>query len=176
MSNHNYSQLFEYILERSESDVWAVASKEWYQYDGITDESMSRSCICGQPNLKYQFTIKNKHNGKEIFPIGSECIKQFQDDTLTKSVQTWLGVQKLVEHIRSGEDIEHNSKLFTRNVMKFLYEDGAFKPNSKNGGLSEDALYEIFLKARMSPKSVSDKQIWRAKQVLRDNIIPYCLD
>jgi len=35
-------------------------------------------CLCGV-RIYHQFSARNKKNGRELFPIGSSCIKQFQN-------------------------------------------------------------------------------------------------
>ncbi len=171
--NELNARLVEKIIEYSVSNDWIEASQEWYDYDMVVDSTMSESCICSQPNLKYQFTIKNKINEKELFPIGSECIKFFQDEVMTSSIQIRLDIQALVDHVLAGKYIAYDSPLFTRKVLTYLHEHGAFKPDDTSL-LTEDALFEIFWKSRFSYKTASVSQIKTSKRTIMTNIIPYC--
>jgi hypothetical protein len=42
-------------------------------------------CLCGV-RIYHQFSATNKRNGRELFPIGSSCIKQFQNKEANKIV------------------------------------------------------------------------------------------
>ena len=65
------------IMESSVSDNFAGAHREWYvnYYEVIDGEGVS--CVCGQENCKYIYSIKNWHNEKTLYPIGSSCMKYF---------------------------------------------------------------------------------------------------
>lgn len=171
--NELSNRLVEKIIEQSDSTDWINASHEWYDSDMVVDSTMSESCICSQPNLKYQFTIKNKVNGNELFPIGSECIKFFQDEVMTNSTQIRLDVQALVDHVSASKYISYDSPLFTRKVLKYLHEHGAFQPGDSSY-LTEDSLFEIFWKSRFSYVTASESQIKTSKRTIMTNIIPYC--
>lgn len=65
------------IMKSSVSDNFAGAHREWYvnYYEVIDGEGVS--CVCGQENCKYIYSIKNWHNEKTLYPIGSSCMKYF---------------------------------------------------------------------------------------------------
>jgi hypothetical protein len=67
--------LREAILESSVSSNFRVATGEWYvNYYLVVD---GVSCVCGQENCKYIYSIKNRYNEKTLFPIGSSCMEYF---------------------------------------------------------------------------------------------------
>ena len=70
--------LKEAILKSSVSDKFEVAAGEWYinYYEVMPPEEMV-SCVCGQENCMYIYSIKNLHNEKTLYPIGSSCMKYF---------------------------------------------------------------------------------------------------
>ena len=67
------SKVFEEALvENSETDTFLKAIQEWV-IDGVTEGKDDNYCICGQ-KIKYLFTIRNKINQNQIFPVGSSCV------------------------------------------------------------------------------------------------------
>ena len=67
--------LREAILESSVSNNFKVATGEWYVNNYLIAEGVS--CVCGQENCKYVYSIKNWFNEKTLFPIGSSCMEYF---------------------------------------------------------------------------------------------------
>jgi len=65
------------IMESSVSADFAVASAEWYvnYYEVMYGEGVS--CVCGQERCRYIYSIKNWHNEKTLYPIGSSCMQYF---------------------------------------------------------------------------------------------------
>ena len=69
--------LINQIIEASDGKDWDSAVSEWVIEDCIEDEDHSSCCICGKEELRFLYTIRNQYNGKELFPIGSRCIRKF---------------------------------------------------------------------------------------------------
>jgi hypothetical protein len=63
------------ILESSVSNIFKVAAGEWYVNNYHIADSVT--CVCGQEECRYIYSIKNWHNEKTLFPIGSSCMKYF---------------------------------------------------------------------------------------------------
>lgn len=62
--------------------------------------------VCGKEGIKYLYTIRNKINGEEIFPIGSSCIKKFNNDDLTSETELWKKEFALYHAISNNEFIK----------------------------------------------------------------------
>lgn len=91
------------IIEKSESDTWAEAVKEWIivRYEHIEDD---HTCECTQEGLRHIFTIKNIKTGIEIPIIGSVCIKHFQRQELN-NVMAKVNIVKRLSYrkVKKGE-------------------------------------------------------------------------
>ena len=72
-----YKNLIKQVLESSESDTWKSAVTEWEIYDVEEDEKQLESCICGKENLRYLYTIRNKLNDNQLYPIGDKNVALF---------------------------------------------------------------------------------------------------
>jgi len=66
------------ILQSSVSDKFELAAGEWYINSYQIVHGVS--CVCGQERCKYIYSIKNWHNEKTLFPIGSSCMQYFNWD------------------------------------------------------------------------------------------------
>jgi hypothetical protein len=65
------------------------------QYDlGYTDKHLI-TCHCGTP-IMHTFKLRNRVTGKEVEPIGNECILKFAANDLTRS-----NVKKFMKHVRA---------------------------------------------------------------------------
>lgn len=130
---HNYHEtLIQTILENSVSSNWSNVVNEWNIEDCIEDEFNDSSCICGKENLRYLFTIKNLRNGNTLFPIGSTCIKKFDRTDLNEQTSVNEKLFQLLHAIQDNEFISLNSKFFSRKLLKYLCDDGAFLPTKYN--------------------------------------------
>lgn len=126
-------RLFGSVMELSQANNWEDAVEEWEIVGYEEDDSCSSSCVCGKENLKYLFTIKNSVNGNSLFPIGSECIKKFQQDSLAEELKGWTDYIKLKNKIAETGRIELSAEYFSRCLLRFLLNQGAFSSNRYNG-------------------------------------------
>lgn len=168
---NEYNQLFQIVLAKSDSKKWEQAVDEWTVIDCVEDDKCSGSCICGKENLKYLYTIRNKYNGNELFPIGSSCIRKFNNesmDYLTKLYEQEFRLYHAVEH---NEYISLKNGLFTRLLLEDLYNECAFDTEYNNYNGKED--YQFMLKMfnkRDEPTYWQDKKI---KAIILNSIKPF---
>ncbi len=167
-----YGEFFKIIIKKSEADNWNEAVLEWDKEDLEIDSTNNESCICGKENLVYLFTIKNKLNGNEIFPIGSSCIKKFERDDLTKEVETSIQFFQLLEKVNSKSYIALSSDIFSRKLLKELYDKGVFKPNEFNKSDGEND-YKFLLKMFNQRKDPTPSQQRKINGLVAYTIKPY---
>lgn len=74
------------VVDSSEADDWDLARGEWEVVDGDVTPDDDVRCVCMQKPLVYLFKIRNWVTGKEIYPIGSSCVKRFMVQSMTKDV------------------------------------------------------------------------------------------
>ncbi|MGN0240143.1 MAG: hypothetical protein ACI4CS_00500 [Candidatus Weimeria sp.] len=80
-------RLMEKVLQHSVSNTWDKASKEWFVTDMFVDESGESTCICGHKHLKDVYIICNSFTAEELYPIGSECIKRFNNEAMNDEAE-----------------------------------------------------------------------------------------
>ena len=174
MGSTYVSNLILRVIEESESKNWEEAVMEWEIEDCDEDETCSTSCICGKENLKYLFTIRNKINDNELFPIGSTCIKKFERQDLDEETSLYEGMFRLLHAVENDEFLSLSPKLFSRKLLFNLYKEGAFKPNRFNDFDGKND-YEFLLKMfnKRDKSSITSKQKGKITAVLLNSIKPF---
>ena len=177
MSGLYVEKFIKYILDNSISDNWEEAVMEWEIIDCIEDEYSNESCICGKENLKYQYTIRNRYNKKEIFPIGSSCIKKFDREDFKEEMSITEGMFKLLHAVEKNKYLTLSSEFFTRKILLALYDEGAFKDNEYNNynGYSD---YEFLVKMfnKRNKEKITERQNKKISAIILTQIRPFLLD
>lgn len=167
-----FEQLCKKVIASSESNNWTDAKKEWSIVNVSEDETATSQCICGKENLRYLYTIKNTFNGKTLFPIGSQCIKQFDQEDLNHDVTTYRKLLKLQQAVENNKYISLNTTYFSRNLLLYLYEHEAFKPNKYNHNNPKED-YEFLLKMFNKKEQPDEKYKRKINALIMNVIIPF---
>lgn len=62
------------VVAASVASSWADAQLEWAVTEYDIDRYCGGECLCQQEGLKFLYTVRNIHNGRELRPVGSTCI------------------------------------------------------------------------------------------------------
>lgn len=172
VGNSNFKNLMTVVLSKSNSQKWEIAVQEWEIFDCEEDTLYRGQCVCGKERLRYLFTIKNRYNGKTIFPIGSSCIKKFDREDLNEEAGVREGMFKLLRAIRDNKFIVLNTDFFSRKLLKALYDRGAFVPSEYNDYNAEnDYLFMLdMFNKRRRPSALQEKKI---RAIIVTAIRPY---
>lgn len=138
------------VRNNSVSPGWEDAKTEWEIWDYKKTTNSNTKCICGHENIKYLFTIRNKVNGKKLFPVGSCCIKKFKEPGWDEKFKAIKEEINLLYHYKHNKYIELSDVYFSPDLLKHLYNEGAFD-NRQNRG-KED--YEFMLKMLGTKKTL----------------------
>ena len=158
MKNEYYKNLIRKVVDCSENNNWDDAVAEWYIDDCEEDFRCSSKCLCGKENIRYLYTIKNKHNSITLFPIGSSCINKFGRNELREKTALIEGEFKLLHAVEDGMYLSLSSELFSRKLLLWLYQEGAFDTEYNNYKGTQD--YEFMLKMfnKRDKSSINAKQ------------------
>lgn len=66
----------------SNTDDFRPMIDEWSVIDHQYDPECKSTCICGKTHLAHVYTISNHETMQTLYPIGSECIRHFDDNRL----------------------------------------------------------------------------------------------
>lgn len=171
-TNSAYSRnLIRRVIDNSESSIWESAVLEWEVIDCEEDETLESSCICGKEELRYLFTIHNTRNGNQLYPIGSSCIKKFKRDDLNEEVAAKEQLFKLLHAIENNSFITLSSDFFSRKLLRYLYELGAFEANEYNKYDSHNDFQ--FLLDMFNKRVRTDRQEKKATAIILNSIRPF---
>lgn len=174
MERNNFEILKERVLELSESDIWEIAVNEWEITDCEEDETCSSQCVCSQTNLKYLFTIHNFNNDNILKYIGSTCIKRFGREDLSNETDIIEKLFNLKHAIEQNRFIELNSTFFSRKLLEYLYNKGAFIETPYNNFNSENDY--LFMLDMFNKHNWTEKQHKKIKALIINSIKPYLLE
>lgn len=166
-------KLIDAVVSASESPEWDTAIYEWYMDGCALDHSCSSRCVCGQESIKYLFTIRNQLNSNILFPIGSRCIRKFGRADMNEYVNVHEQMCKLLELVRNHSYVEFSSKVFSRKLLLYLYENDAFPRTIHNGGYPEKD-YKFLLEMFNSREEPTPRQKSKIDALILNAIIPYC--
>ncbi len=167
-----YENLIKTVLENSESNNWQDAVLEWEVYDCVEDDECSTICICGKEGLKYAFTIRNRYNGRLLYPIGSTCIQKFGVDKLYEDASVWEQEFELYDAVSKKRFISLKDGLFSRKLLRKLYEEGAFVETYYNGFNSHND-YQFMLDMFNKRSLLTDSQEAKCSAIILNSIMPY---
>ena len=168
-----FEQLKKLVLEKSFSKNWKTAVSEWEIADADEDESCSSSCVCGKENIRYLYTIENSKTKETLFPIGSSCIRKFERSDLNNQASLTEQLFKLYHAVEENVFLCLSTDLFSRNLLKHLYEKGAFY--SADGNYDEEDSYKFLLKMfnKRDKEAITQSQQKKISAILLNNIKPF---
>lgn len=170
----SFENLLRQVIEKSESKEWANAVLEWELIDTFEDLSSSSTCVCGKESIRYLHKIGNSLNGNILYPIGSSCIKKFGRCDLNETIDLKEKLFVLSHAVASNAFLELNADLFSRKLIKYLYEAGAFESKLYPAGKN----YEFFLKMfnKRNKEDITELQRKKITAILLNNIKPFILN
>lgn len=174
MERNNFEILKERVLELSDSDIWKIAVTEWEITDCEEDETCSSQCVCSQTNLKYLFTIHNLQNNNNLKYIGSTCIKRFGREDLSNETDVIEKLFALRHAIEQNKYIELNSNFFSRKLLEYLYNKGAFIETKYNNFNGENDY--LFILDMFNKRKWTENQIKKIRAIILNSIKPYLLE
>jgi len=175
MENLYHTNLIKKVINLSNANNWEAAVTEWNIVDFEEDQYKHSSCICGKENLRYLYTIKNIKTNNILYPIGSSCIKKFNRADLNEKTSITEKLFKLYHAIEDSSYIEFNSNNFSRNVLEYLFKQGAFKP-SKFNNFNGEIDYKFMVKMFNKRNPQSPKEMKKINAIIVNSIKPYLKD
>ncbi|EAE2452578.1 hypothetical protein E1I06_13900 [Listeria monocytogenes] len=172
MSSSYFENLIGTVIDNSVSNTWDSALLEWEIEDVIEAQENDFSCVCGKENIRYLFTIRNHENGSILFPIGSSCIKKFNRDDLNEITSINETLFKLFHAVKKNEFISLDTDFFSRKLLKYLYDEGAFEPNRFNTFNGKND-YLFMLDMFNKRKEPSDKQKKKIRAIIVASLKPF---
>ena len=169
-----YNNLIKQVVDNSEGTTWQDTVQEWEVTDCEEDEELTSSCVCGKENLRYLFTIQNIVNGNTLYPIGSSCIRKFERNDLNDIVAMKEQLFKLMHAIEHRNYISLSSEYFSRKILTFLYDSGAFKANSYNNySPSNDYQFLLDMFNKRNKDTITSAQKRKIDAIILGSVKPF---
>lgn len=175
MSTQYYENLIRTVLDNSYNKDWDLAVLEWKIIDCEENEFTYSACICGKEDIRYLYRIQNIITGNSLFPIGSTCIKKFNRTDLNETTSLYKELFKLRDEVQKNNFIKFNTQLFSRKLLKYLFDEGAFKPtkyNQMDGRNDYDFMLDMFNQRR----ALTNAQQRKVKAILLSSIKPFIMN
>lgn len=174
MTTDSFRSLVAAVVGSSRAGSWGSAVREWIVTNVEDDPHQQGVCVCGQTGLGQLFTIKNKLNGAELFPIGSVCVNKFEQEDLNRQVTVFAQLLGLRKAIREGRTITLTSEYFSRALLEYLFHQDAFQPNQWNGNDGEsDYEFMVDMFNKKDKDSLSQKQRGKIYMMLKNTVLPF---
>ena len=174
MTTDSFRSLVAAVVASSQAHTWSAAVQEWIVTDVEDDPDHDGVCVCGQTGLGQLFTIKNRVNGAELFPIGSVCVNKFEQADLDRQVTVFAQLLGLRKALREGKDITLTSEYFSRALLEHFFYQGVFQPNQWNGNDAEnDYEFMVDMFNKRDKNSLSRKQNAKIYMLLKNAVLPF---
>lgn len=172
--SHYYANLVQRVVDASVARTWAKAVLEWEIAGADEDPNLQSSCVCGHPELRHLYTIENTSNGNHLFPIGSVCIKKFERNDLSEEVTVLDRLFVLLHAVEEDQYVALDSNLFSRKLLRYLHDQGAFEANQYNG-FDPARDYEFLLKMfnKRNKDDITRAQRKKIAAIVLGSIKPY---
>lgn len=170
-------QLIDIILHNSVSKDWHSAILEW-KITGTdifkTDRGVDSDCLCGKQDIVHKNEITNKLNGKVLYPIGSECIKKFENKEMIEDVKLNISIIKLYNKFKENKIINCDKTNFSRKLLWYLYNAGGFTNNKWNNNNSRSD-YQLLLQhfnanKEQRKEKFNTKQLQKIYMIIHNDI------
>ena len=164
------------VINNSEAVCWEDAVLEWDIDDCEEDLSCSSECVCGKENIKYLYLIRNRYNGRTLFPIGSSCINKFERRDLREETTLMESQFKLLHAVENGRYLSLSSEFFSRKLLRWLHEDGAFDTKYNQYDGEEDYNFMLKMFNKRDKASITINQDKKIKAILLNSVRPFLQD
>lgn len=166
------NNLIDCVLGYSKSNDWDEAKFEWEIISIDVDPFCEGKCICGHHGLKYLYTIRNMDNDLILYPVGSECIRQFNRRDFDEEIKIKEALFNLYYNVESRIFVSLTSEFFTRDLLLYLFNHGAFKPTIYNNYNPEED-YDFMVRMFNKRNVISEACASKVRAILITSIIPY---
>lgn len=174
MTAHSFENLKREVESRSVAHHFSRAVLEWDVVELEENPQQDGACVCGQQNLKLMFTIHNRVNDADIYPIGSQCVHHFERKDLNERVSVLSTALKLRKSFLNGENVTVTSEYFTKALLGWLQDEGAFGPDQYNGQDPEgDHSFLIKMFNKRDKSTISRPQNSKAHMLLTRKVRPF---
>lgn len=156
----------ELVLSNSEQDGPIDISRQWTADLVDEDEYADTTCVCGNHGLRYLYMVENNITGASLYPVGSVCVLEFENEYMDRVVEFMplvRGLRDLERYEQTFEDAREKG-LLTRKFIDYLDDEYAIPGQV-------DFLKDMFNRKFHGRGHMSRKQKYRADKVIEELVV-----
>lgn len=166
------SNLQAIVISLSLADNWEEARLEWTRVKlEKIDKTMESKCLCGKAHLQKVYSVSRTDlSNIKLSPIGSSCIKKFQNKELTKSLKRAEREYRL----RTNSDFSSLKEIMDLDSLDEYYQKGYFKADRGNhfDPWNDYQLFKLALSGKQAERQLAFHKIERILYVVNDYLRP----
>lgn len=166
------SNLQTIVISLSLADNWEEARQEWTRVKlEKIDKTMESKCLCGKAHLQKVYSVSRTDlSNIMLSPIGSSCIKKFQNKELTKSLKKAEREYRL----RTNSDFSSLKEIMDLDSLDEYYQKGYFKADRGNhfDPWNDYQLFKLALSGKQADRQLAFHKIERILYVVNDYLRP----
>ncbi|HEM3683946.1 TPA: hypothetical protein U1D20_001420 [Streptococcus suis] len=166
------SNLQAIVISLSLADNWEEARQEWTRVKlEKIDKTMESKCLCGKAHLQKVYSVSRTDlSDIKLSPIGSSCIKKFQNKKLTKSLKK----AEREFRLRSNSDFSSLKEIMDLDSLDEYYQKGYFKADRGNryDPWNDYQLFKLALSGKQSERQLAFHKMERILYVVNDYLRP----
>ncbi|HFI0039267.1 TPA: hypothetical protein ACGOZY_001929 [Streptococcus suis] len=166
------SNLQAIVISLSLADNWEEARQEWTKVKlEKIDKTMESKCLCGKAHLQKVYSVSRTDlSNIKLSPIGSSCIKKFQNKELTKSLKKAEREYRL----RSSSEFSSLKEILDLDSLEEYYQKGYFKADRGNryDPWNDYQLFKLALSRKQSERQLAFHKMERILYVVNDYLRP----
>ncbi|HFU4451578.1 TPA: hypothetical protein ACGPAN_001668, partial [Streptococcus suis] len=166
------SNLQAIVISLSLADNWEEARLEWTRVKlEKIDKTMESKCLCGKAHLQKVYSVSRTDlSNIKLSPIGSSCIKKFQNKELIKSLKKAEREYRL----RTNSDFSSLKEIMDLDSLAEYYQKGYFKADRGNhfDPWNDYQLFKLALSGKQAERQLAFHKIERILYVVNDYLRP----
>ncbi|MFF2772842.1 hypothetical protein ACFVUP_37665, partial [Streptomyces bacillaris] len=125
-------------------------------------------------DLRWLFTIRNRHNGAVLEPIGSTCVNHFEREDLDRDVSILPRLLAMRTALREGKAITLTTEFFSRALLEYLEDGGAFTPDQWNTADGhEDYWFLLDMFNKRKKEDITSRQRYKIRMLIERKVLPF---
>lgn len=113
------------------------------------------------------------YNGNILYPVGSSCITKFDRKDLREKTSLMESQFKLLHAVEEGKFLSLSVKLFSRKLLLWLYEEGAFDSRYNDFDGESDYYFMLKMFNKRNKDDITLRQQKKIAAIIVNSIKPF---
>lgn len=113
------------------------------------------------------------YNGNILYPVGSSCITKFDRKDLREKTSLMESQFKLLHAVEEGKFLSLSVELFSRKLLLWLYEEGAFDSGYNDFDGESDYYFMLKMFNKRNKDDITLRQQKKIAAIIVNSIKPF---